>query len=65
MREETDSFLNRVSLGLSTQAASAAEAHDRLMLTKALDLSAKLKQPVQLPLEPDADRARSAGRARA
>jgi len=23
------------------------------MLTKALDLSAKLKQPVKLPLEPD------------
>src|SRR5271167_3850907 len=50
MREETDSFLNRVALGLSTQAATAAEAHNRLMLTKALDLSAKLKQPVKLPL---------------
>ena len=33
--------------------ATAAEAHNRLMLTKALDLSAKLKQPVKLPLEPD------------
>jgi predicted dehydrogenase len=53
MREETDSWLNRVSLGLPTQAATAAEAHNRLMLTKALDLSAKLKQPVKLPLEPD------------
>src|SRR5208283_1703471 len=53
MREETDSFLTRVSLGLPTQAATAAEAHNRLMLTKALDLSAKLKQPVELPLEPD------------
>ena len=63
MREETDSFLSRVSLGLSTQAATAAEAHDRLMLTKALDLSAKLRQPVRLPLEPDDDRTRSAGRA--
>jgi predicted dehydrogenase len=56
MREETDSFLNRVSLGLPTQAATAAEAHDRLMLTKALDLSAKLKAPIKLPLEPDAAR---------
>jgi len=55
MREETDSFLNRVSLGLSTQAATAAEAHDRLMLTKALDLSAKRQAPVKLPLDPDAD----------
>jgi hypothetical protein len=65
MREETDSFLNRVSLGLSTQAATATEAHDRLMLTKALDLSAKLKAPVKLPLDPEAEHVRSAGRARA
>jgi myo-inositol 2-dehydrogenase / D-chiro-inositol 1-dehydrogenase len=27
------------------------EAHKNLMLTKALDLSAKRTQPVQLPLE--------------
>jgi myo-inositol 2-dehydrogenase / D-chiro-inositol 1-dehydrogenase len=47
------SWLNRVSLGLPTQAATAAEAHNRLMLTKALDLSAKLKQPVKLPLDPE------------
>jgi myo-inositol 2-dehydrogenase / D-chiro-inositol 1-dehydrogenase len=53
MREETDSWLNRVSLGLPTQAATAAEAHRNLMLTKALDLSAKLKKPVQLPLAPE------------
>jgi myo-inositol 2-dehydrogenase/D-chiro-inositol 1-dehydrogenase len=53
MREETDSWLNRVSLGLPTHAATAAEAHRNLMLTKALDLSAKLKRPVQLPLEPE------------
>ena len=64
MREETDSYLNRVALGLPTQAATAAEAHDRLMLTKALDLSAKLKAPVKLPLEPDAVGARSVGLAR-
>jgi len=57
MAEETVSWLNRVSLGLPTQAATAAEAHDRLMLTKALDLSAKLKQPVKLPLEPEQGRA--------
>jgi predicted dehydrogenase len=53
MREETDSWLNRVALGLPTQAATAAEAHRNLMLTKALDLSAKLKKPVQLPLRPE------------
>src|SRR5208282_1535366 len=53
MREETDSWLNRVSLGLTTQHATAAEAHNRLMLTKALDLSARLKRPVKLPISPE------------
>jgi hypothetical protein len=51
------SWLNRVSLGLPTQAATAAEAHRNLMLTKALDLSARRKQPVKLPLEPGEERA--------
>src|SRR5262249_96038 len=57
MREETDSWLNRVALGLPTQAATAREAHRNLMLTKALDLSAKRKAPVKLPLEPHEERA--------
>jgi len=52
MREETDSWLNRIAMGVPTQAATAAEAHNRLMLTKALDLSARRKQAVKLPLEP-------------
>ena len=55
MRDETESWLNRVSLGIATPAATAAEAHNRLMLTKALDLSAKRKQPVKLPLEAGQD----------
>ena len=50
MREETEQWLNRVSMGLPTQHATAAEAHNRLMLTKAFDLSAKTKKPVQLPI---------------
>ena len=50
MREETEQWLNRVCLGLSTQHATAAEAHNRLMLTKAFDLSAKLKRAVPLPI---------------
>jgi len=33
------------------------EAHRNLMLTKALDLSAKRGMPVKLPLDPDAARA--------
>jgi predicted dehydrogenase len=57
MADETVSWLNRLSLGLPTQAATAAEAHNRLMLTKALDLSARTKQPVKLPLTPEEERA--------
>ena len=53
MREETNSWLNRVSLGVPTQHATAREGHNRLMLTKAIDLSARLKRPVQLPITPD------------
>ena len=51
MREETEQWLNRVSMGLATQHATAAEAHDRLMLTKAFDKSARLKKPISLPIE--------------
>lgn len=50
MREETVDWLNRVSLGLKTQHATAAEGLDRLLMTKAIDLSAKLKRPIALPL---------------
>jgi myo-inositol 2-dehydrogenase/D-chiro-inositol 1-dehydrogenase len=52
MRDETESWLNRVALGVPTQHATAKEAHNRLMLTKALDLSAKRQAPVSLPLLP-------------
>jgi len=52
MREETESWLNRLALGLPTQHATAAEAHKNLMLTKAFDLSAKRKTIVQLPIDP-------------
>jgi len=50
MREETEQWLNRVALGLPTQHATAAEAHNRLMLTKAFDLSARTKREVKLPI---------------
>lgn len=64
MREETNSWLNRVSLGVPTQHASAREGHDRLMLTKAIDLSARLKRPLPLPLTPE-DEARALAQATA
>jgi predicted dehydrogenase len=59
MREETESWLNRVSLGLATQHATAAEAHNRLMLTKAFDLSARLKRAVPLPIGAERPRAQA------
>jgi predicted dehydrogenase len=62
MADETVSWLNRVSLGLPTPAATAREAHRNLMLTKALDLSAKRKAPVKLPLEPEEQAPNSSGR---
>jgi myo-inositol 2-dehydrogenase / D-chiro-inositol 1-dehydrogenase len=53
MREETEQWLNRVALDLPTQHATAAEAHNRLMLTKAFDLSARLKRAIPLPITPE------------
>src|SRR5436189_1767470 len=51
MREETEQWLNRICMGLTTQHATAAEAHNRLMLTKAFDKSARLKRPIPLPID--------------
>jgi myo-inositol 2-dehydrogenase/D-chiro-inositol 1-dehydrogenase len=53
MPEETTAWLNRVSLGLTTQHATAREGHHRLMLSKAIDLSARLKRSVALPISPE------------
>jgi predicted dehydrogenase len=47
MREETDAWLNRVGAGWTTQHCTAAEAHYNLILTKALDLSARTGKPVR------------------
>ena len=63
MRDETEAWLNRLSLGLPTQHATAAEAHDRLMLTKAFDLSARLKKAIPLPIEANEEKQRQALRA--
>jgi predicted dehydrogenase len=53
MREETNAWLGRVALGHATPHATAAEAHNRLMLTKALDLSARRRHAVTLPITPE------------
>jgi myo-inositol 2-dehydrogenase / D-chiro-inositol 1-dehydrogenase len=65
MREETEQWLNRVSLGLVTQHATAEEAHNRLMLTKAFDLSARLKRAIPLPITAEDERERPRGGLRA
>ena len=54
MRDETEQWLNRVALDLPTQHATAAEAHNRLMLTKAFDLSHGSK-PIKLPITAEQD----------
>jgi len=53
MREETNSWLGRLALGHATPHATALEAHNRLMLTKALDLSARRKRALPLPITPE------------
>jgi myo-inositol 2-dehydrogenase/D-chiro-inositol 1-dehydrogenase len=53
MRDETNSWLSRLALGQATPHATAAEAHNRLMLTKAFDLSARLKRAIPLPISPE------------
>ena len=54
MREETMTWLNRVTTGDSTPHATAEDAHRNLMLTMAMDLSAHTREPVALPVEPSA-----------
>src|SRR6266542_2020066 len=63
MREETEQWLNRLAMGLATQHATAAEAHNRLMLSKAFDLSARLRRAVPLPIAAEDEKARGGLRA--
>ena len=52
MREETNSWFSRIYLGKKTPHATAAEGHRNLMLTMAMDLSAKRGKEVALPVDP-------------
>jgi predicted dehydrogenase len=52
LNDETLAWLVRISSGAKTVHATAAEGHDRLMLAKAYDLSARIKAPVALPISP-------------
>ena len=53
MREETMSWFSRIMMGVETPHASAADGHRNLMLTMAMDRSARLGTEVVLPVEPD------------
>lgn len=52
MREETNSWFQRIYTGASTPHATAADGHRNLLMTMAMDLSAKRGQPVPLPPDP-------------
>jgi hypothetical protein len=53
MRDETNSWFGRIHTGLKTPHASAAEGHRNLLLTMAMDLSAKRGAEIRLPLDLD------------
>ncbi|MBT8418838.1 MAG: Gfo/Idh/MocA family oxidoreductase [Erythrobacter sp.] len=52
MREETNSWYQRIYTGASTPHATAADGHRNLLMTMAMDLSAKRNAPVSLPPDP-------------
>ena len=51
MKEETNSWLQRIYLNKETPHATAQEGHRNLLLTMAMDLSAKLGKEVKLPID--------------
>lgn len=53
MREETATWFSRVSLGIDTPHATAADGHRNLLLTMAMDLSAHTGRPITLPVDPE------------
>ncbi|ROT97796.1 Gfo/Idh/MocA family protein [Histidinibacterium lentulum] len=53
MREETNAWYQRLYTGKRTPHATAQDGHRNLLLTMAMDLSAKRGVPVDLPPDPD------------
>ena len=51
MKEETNSWLQRIYLNKETPHATAKEGHRNLLLTMAMDLSAKLEKEIKLPIK--------------
>jgi hypothetical protein len=54
MKEETIAWFTRIMLGIESPHASAADGHRNLMLTMAMDRSARLGEEVTLPIDPEA-----------
>jgi hypothetical protein len=52
MRDATNAWYQRVHVGLDTPHATAADGHRNLMMTMAMDLSAKRGEALKLPVDP-------------
>lgn len=53
MREETMTWFHRIVNGVSTPHASAQDGHRNLLLTMAMDKSARTGTAIELPVEPE------------
>lgn len=53
MREETMTWFHRLTTGTKTPHASAQDGHRNLILTMAMDYSARAGRPIELPIEPE------------
>lgn len=54
MREETMTWFHRLANGVPTPHATAQDGHRNLILTMAMDRSARIGAPVSLPIAPEA-----------
>lgn len=52
MREETMTWFNRLTAGIRTPHATVEDGHRNLLLTMAMDLSARTGRAVELPVDP-------------
>ena len=53
MKEETIAWFTRIMMGLESPHATVADGHRNLMLTMAMDRSAKLGKEIALPIDPE------------
>jgi hypothetical protein len=53
MREETNAWYQRLCTGQPTPHATARDGHRNLLMTMAMDLSARLGKEVELPVAPE------------